>query len=444
MPQEAKDIDELEAMLAGLNQDELDQLDELDTPVSKPSTTVDDDISDAELIADLDVQAAAAVPKPPARKRRLKPLDSIPDPAPVAAVPSTATEDDDLAMLADLDEPEVNGEDDAQPVVAPADSPAKMNAAQLEQFAIEIIDLMTTLSQKYGIEEDDMSVILEPVLATITAESTLAEVEKQMVKLLDRRMAQIKLGDTPFEPEETAGPVSAPTAIVEEPAHMGAGPGVLTQEIAANIGKDYKEAMAKALESISDETDLGDAELDALLAAAPADPTPVATPTPTKPIAVTPTRKAGALNTFIDADKLQEDLKFTENSISLAMTRQAALFAHYARLSADATYQSDRAKQQVELLEAQLNQKFRDSLVAAGTKFTEKSIDAMVISDSSYQAAQERAHEARAIAKMVESATESFRHRKDMLIQVGADLRMEKQGELRMKEHPGQRAVGAM
>lgn len=421
MPQEAKDIDELEAMLAGLNEDELNQLDDLDAPATKPSTTVDDDISDAELIGDLDEPAVAA--KPPARKRRLKPLDSIPDVAPVATAPVTS-EDDELAALADL-------EDEAKPIAAPANSPAKMDAARLEEFALEVIDLIATVGAKFGFNEEQATILSAPVIQAIDGDTSIGKVELDLARVFKARKDQDELADIPFEPEE--------------PNHMGAGPGVLTPEVVvATIGEVYKEEMAKALESISDETDLGDAELDALLAAAPADPTPVATPAPTKPIGVTPTRKAGALNTFIDADKLQEDLKFTENSISLAMTRQAALFAHYARLSADATYQSDRAKQQVELLEAQLNQKFRDSLVAAGTKFTEKSIDAMVISDSSYQAAQERAHEARAIAKMVESATESFRHRKDMLIQVGADLRMEKQGELRMKEHPGQRAVGAM
>ncbi len=149
----------------------------------------------------------------------------------------------------------------------------------------------------------------------------------------------------------------------------------------------------------------------------------------------------GDLNTFIDPDRLQEDLSFSTNNISTAMTRQAAMFAHYSNLSAQAAYQHDRAKQQVELLQATLDQRFRDDLTSSGTKFTEKVIESMIIKDASYQAAQTRSHEARAIAKMVDTAADSFRHRKDMLIQVGADLREEKKGNLTMKEHPGQVAI---
>lgn len=391
MPQEVRDIDELEAMLAGLNEDELSQLDDLDTPTTTSSTVVDEDISDAELVDDPVVTAG-----PVRRKRRLKPLESTPEVKPVATATS---EEDDLAALADLDA----GYTDEQVVML--NEAASLSKSE-QELADKVVDLLVSLQVEFAdLSDEEFQVKIAPVVGRIDVNSTIEEIELHLRNAL-----------TP-EPE--------PMKMVEK---------------LAEVTKPIVERIAAEEASV----DLGDAELDALLAAAPADPTPVATPAPLKPVAVTPTRKSGALNTFIDADKLQEDLKFTENSISLAMTRQAALFAHYARLSADATYQSDRAKQQVELLEAQLNQRFRDSLVAAGTKFTEKSIDAMVISDSSYQAAQERAHEARAIAKMVESATESFRHRKDMLIQVGADLRMEKQGEMRMKEHPGQRAVGAM
>lgn len=162
-------------------------------------------------------------------------------------------------------------------------------------------------------------------------------------------------------------------------------------------------------------------------------------------ISVAPTFNAtGSLKTFLDIDKLDSDLNFTTTNISIAMTRQAALFAHYSNLAAQATYQADRAKQQVKLVEAELDQTFRDSMTTAGQKFTEKVIEAMITKDGSYQAAQTRAHEAKAIASMVESAADSFRHRKDMLIQVGADLRQEKQGSPVVREHPGEAAVRKM
>lgn len=157
-------------------------------------------------------------------------------------------------------------------------------------------------------------------------------------------------------------------------------------------------------------------------------------------------KPSGSLETFVDGAQLQQDLHFTETSISNAMTRQAALFAHYSTLAAHAKYQADRCKQHVELLYANLDQQYRDDLTAAGTKFTEKVIEAMIQKDSGYQAAQARAHEAKAIASMVDTAADSFRHRKDMLIQVGADLRQQREGELRLSEkrHPGEAALEAM
>ncbi|MEG2989806.1 MAG: hypothetical protein RR818_00550 [Citrobacter sp.] len=282
---------------------------------------------------------------------------------------------------------------------------------------------------------------MTPVLNRINDKSSMVKIEAAMRKRVD---AIEKQATAEVEPEPA--PVTT-TASVDD-------------ELAALIDDEPEPEPtpepAKTPVEPEPEVELGDdAELEALLSAAPEAtpaPAPVVAPAPTQPltgaaaaVATRPTKvKAGALKTFIDADQLQADLAFTTTNISLAMTRQAALFAHYSRLAADATYQSDRSKQQVELLEATLNQRFRDSLITAGTKFTEKSIDSMVIQDASYQEAQERAHEARAIAKMVETAADSFRHRKDMLIQVGADLRMEKQGELRMKEHPGEAAKRAM
>jgi hypothetical protein len=399
MAKEVNDIDELEAMLAGLDNDDLAALEELDAPV-----------------------AAAPASAKPVRKRNLKPLKDFDEPVATQApaVQAVVTEDD-LAGLEDLD---------SAPVVAPATSKAAMNAAELEAFAVEVIDLIGSLAIKFAMTEELVTNVVAPVIAQIDDTSDIDSVHQQMLGLLVRKQEHDKLADKPFEPDE------AKPRTVED---------VTDAELAELV--ETVETAERVINSGSAKSD--EDELAALLATVEVEPAPApVVSAPSKPVAVTPVgaagRKAGALNTFIDADQLQRDLHFTEATINDGMTRQAALFAHYARLSADATYQSDRAKQQVDLLEAQLNQKFRDAMIASGTKFTEKSIDALVIQDSSYQAAQERAHEAKAIASMVASAADSFRHRKDMLIQVGADLRLEKQGELRMKEHAGERALSQL
>lgn len=422
---EANDIDELEALLAGLDDDELGQLEELDAPVTRAAPVTDADVSDAELIGEIEEEPAPVATKPPARKKRLKPL---PEEKPE---PTVSDEDAELAALAELDEtPAPEPVVEKAPVVEsePEVGHPGSGASDAEVVAEQVIDLLTTLPAEYGLDDStDLSAQFDPILNRITEKSKIHLIEKAL------RKALIKL--TGLDPTGimSGAPAETKAVIVEE------------QTVRVEPEPEPEQPKLKPIvEEPGDEPN--DAELEALLAAVPeVAPAPKSTvSSPSKPVAVTPTKKAGGLNTFIDADQLQKDLHFTEATINDGMTRQAALFAHYARLSADATYQSDRAKQAVELLEATLNQRFRDGMIAAGTKFTEKSIDAMVIQDSSYQAAQERAHEARAIASMVSSAADSFRHRKDMLIQVGADLRLEKQGELRMKAHPGQSAMDNM
>lgn len=394
------DIDELEALLAGLDEDELNA-----SLAAASSQELDDGID----LPDDEPEPEVVKPAPKApRTRKLKPLVTEKEPAaPVAVVEPVA------------------------PVTAEAEPGPLDDMASLEVLATKVIDLMTLIgTERTDLTEEDIQAAATPVLERIKSTSSYVKVEAAIRKRIDAipktepvestttdaELEALVMDDEP-EPEPTPEPVLEP--VVETAPEP--------------------------------EVDGDDAELAALLSAAP-EVAPVVVPAPTPvltgaaaAVATRPTKvKAGALKTFIDADQLQADLAFTTTNISMAMTRQAALFAHYSRLAADATYQSDRSKQQVELLEATLNQRFRDSLITAGTKFTEKSIDSMVIQDASYQEAQERAHEARAIAKMVETAADSFRHRKDMLIQVGADLRMEKQGELRMKEHPGEAAKRAM
>lgn len=379
-------IDDLEALLAGLDEDELNSL------------SIDDDVTDAVLVEE-------PVVTPPVKpKRKLKPLaDSKPTVAPTA--------DADLeAELSDLDLDDEPG-----------------------SIAVSVKE--TDEGLVMGLAEEPSVSISNETEAMIAA---LPDAMKQeLVDKLNEIMEQ------PGNPLPTQADIDKALAGL---GHPGLGTDTLNQD---DEKKDAEHlGVATAAEVLAEAAPDDDMAIEALLAAstaaAPADPTASA---PIKPKStVRPTfSAAGPLKTFIDADKLQDDLNFTTTNISLAMTRQAALFAHYSRFSAEATYQSDRCKQQVDLLYANLDQQFRDSMTTAGTKFTEKTLESLIIKDTSYQEAQTRAHEARAIAKMVETTAESFKHRKDMLIQVGADLRQEKSGSgLVVREHPGAAATRNM
>lgn len=413
MTTEVDNVDDLEALLAGLEDDDLKDLEGLE-----------------------DDKPAKVEPVKPARKpRAAKPKVEVKPEADDDMTDLEGLEDD--PVVPDDEAVDLTGmEDDLTAVAAPAAKPTRNvgpiteEAMSPSDLADKIIDLQTelvTAAVKHGgMTEDEVIDRLTTVISTIDENSKFADIAKQM------RDAVIKPDDEPFEVEEPE--TIQVKATKNEQGHVVLG---LADEVPAPTAVEGDD----------------DAEMEALLAAsvdesadmATATAAPEGTAKAVAPKTIRPTfNPSGDLKTFIDPDRLQDDLNFSTNNISLAMTRQAALFAHYSNLSAQAAYQHDRAKQQVELLEANLDQKFRDSLSMAGTKFTETSLKSLITKDSSYQSAVTRAHEARAIAKMVDTAADSFRHRKDMLIQVGADLREEKKGNLVMKEHPGQVATRAM
>lgn len=390
---ELDNVDELEALLG-----------ELDGGTT-PAPVTDADVVDAEIISDTAAEPAAA-PKKRTPRKPLKPL-----PAEVAA---EAAADADAALddLSDLSA--LEGLEDA--VTTPA--PSVTATDDLDLAALE------------GLDE-----VEEPGVGAGGALADAGLLHPGAIVLDKAAMDKIK------NPEATLAAAGLKVAtVVEAPAE-------LKEAVKADVA-------AEAAERADADADLAALVDEATAAPVAAASKPIVTAGVGVGVAHSSVGKASPtildyvptkpLKTFIDEVRLQEDLSFSTNNLSMAMTRQAALFAHYARLAAEATYQADRAKQQVELVEAELDQTIRDTLTTAGTKFTEAMVKSMIIKDGSYQAAQSRAFEAKAIAKMVGTAAESFDHRKDMLIQVGADSREEKKGQMRMKEHPGEAAVRGM
>lgn len=146
-----------------------------------------------------------------------------------------------------------------------------------------------------------------------------------------------------------------------------------------------------------------------------------------------PKRKAFSIKTFIRQSELQEDLKFSEHNIDDAMMNQASLYSHYATQGAKAQLQADRCKSQLELIEALIDKELRDEAAENGTKITEAALTKAVKLDSRYQKAVANVSESKMIASMTKSTTEAFGQRRDMLVQIGKDLREERLGELRIR-----------
>lgn len=154
----------------------------------------------------------------------------------------------------------------------------------------------------------------------------------------------------------------------------------------------------------------------------------------TAPVTAADAAKATrTLRTFIDINKLTEDVGFTIETLQDAMLKHTGLFVYYASQTIEARKQFEKAKAGVDILKAKLDDEHRTTLKAGGAKTTEGAIEAAVTSDTRYIGAQARLIEAQGIWKLCEVAESAFSQRRDMLLELARDRRKEREGELLVK-----------
>lgn len=134
----------------------------------------------------------------------------------------------------------------------------------------------------------------------------------------------------------------------------------------------------------------------------------------------------------IDFNKLQEDLRCSVNTLSADMVRQAPLYCHYGTLLAQASRNVDVARTRLELIESQTYKALRESWQST-KPLTEEAAKRAIARQTTVIDAKEVLIEARFIEKTLTTIVESFRHRKDMLIQMGLLTREEMKGELSIR-----------
>lgn len=137
---------------------------------------------------------------------------------------------------------------------------------------------------------------------------------------------------------------------------------------------------------------------------------------------------------FVDADTLRADLSYSTADLTGAMVTQASLLVHYGVLLAKASRQVDELKMLLETAEAKVYRKLRDAAVKAakegGDKPTEAMLAKQVAADDYIISVNIALNEARQVEAIAKTAVEGFRHRKDMLIQLGLMAREEIKGEV--------------
>lgn len=143
---------------------------------------------------------------------------------------------------------------------------------------------------------------------------------------------------------------------------------------------------------------------------------------------------SSAASEILDPDQIKRDIAINPTDLDSALIEHPGLQLHYALKTADARRAYERLKSGVEILEAQLDSKYREELFDGGKKPTEAAIRNAVVGDPKYAAAQAKLIDAQHLWKMCEAVESSFHSRKDILLEVARDRRKEKEGALRVME----------
>lgn len=144
--------------------------------------------------------------------------------------------------------------------------------------------------------------------------------------------------------------------------------------------------------------------------------------------------ETSTLKRFIDPEQLKADVAINPTDLDTAMIQHASLYVHYATNTVAARRQFDRIKNALEILEAQLDAEYRESLAAEGKKVTETMITNSIKSDKRYVSAITKQIEAQSIWRLCEVSENAFIQRKDLILEIARDRRKEREGQLRVLE----------
>lgn len=133
---------------------------------------------------------------------------------------------------------------------------------------------------------------------------------------------------------------------------------------------------------------------------------------------------------FIDPDQLKKDLSYSLADLSSAMVTQGSMFVHYGTLASKASRQVDNVKMLLEVTEAKVYRRLRDDAAKAGTKMSEAQLEKAVATHKRVIDTKIALNEAKQIEATAKTAVEGFRHRRDMLIQLGLIEREQMKGEV--------------
>lgn len=131
---------------------------------------------------------------------------------------------------------------------------------------------------------------------------------------------------------------------------------------------------------------------------------------------------------------LKEDLYINQSALSDTFAEHSERFAWYSTAYELALDHEARIKEEFSRLYARLDHATRMEGKNTNTKLTEKMVENTVITHPKYVELQEKYLNAKRNTGLLKSAKDAMIHRKDMLIQMGANYRAEGVSDLSLKE----------
>ena len=135
---------------------------------------------------------------------------------------------------------------------------------------------------------------------------------------------------------------------------------------------------------------------------------------------------------MLNISKFIDETRITDINLDESFQKQSSLRAYYGAIAAQQDAEAARAKMNVDVVEAQLDRKYREAAATEGRKVTEKALESAVKLDPEWAEAKKRYIDAQCMADIARTMVASLNDRRDMLIQLGADRRDESKGQARV------------
>jgi hypothetical protein len=139
------------------------------------------------------------------------------------------------------------------------------------------------------------------------------------------------------------------------------------------------------------------------------------------------------LNAFVEvkvnkmtwSGKLQDIVNINANDLNNELANQPAVVSWFGAVLAEAIATYEELKDRKERVYAELYLKYKEKDEKMGVKSTEARLNSLILTDSDYEKVQVQFNEMRKQVNVLKSISNSLEHRRDMLIQLSANIRRE-------------------